>query len=64
MVVACRPINDVDVQAATNSKKEILFTFRTTSSNPPFPKAEICVLGNLKHSIRSLNASRHGNFRI
>jgi len=25
MVVVCRPINDVDVQAATNSKKEILF---------------------------------------
>jgi hypothetical protein len=49
MVVACRPMNDVDVQAATNSKKEIWFTVRTTSSNPPCPKAELCVLGNLKY---------------
>ena len=64
MIVACRPINDVDVQTATNSKKEIWFTFRTTSSNMSCPRDELCVLGNLKNLIRSVNASRYGNFRI
>lgn len=64
MVVTCRPINDVDVQTATNSKNETYFTFRTTSSNSPCPKAELCFLGNLKNLIRSVNASRYGNFRI
>jgi hypothetical protein len=64
MVVACMTINDVDIQTATNSKNEICFTFRTTNSNPPWPKAELCVLGNLKNVIRSVNANRYGNFRI